>query len=90
MTDVAAADGDAAGLSPGDEQVIRELTARARSGGRELTGEDSLPGKLTKMVAGEWAPWKAGWMIISATRSMTRKDAAPASPATGSPATMTW
>jgi transposase-like protein len=41
---------EAAGLSPADEQVIRELTARARAGGLQLTGEGGLLGKLTKMV----------------------------------------
>jgi transposase-like protein len=37
-------------LSAADEQVIRELTERARSGGLKLTGEDGLLGRLTKMV----------------------------------------
>jgi transposase-like protein len=41
---------ETAGLSPADEQVIRELTARARAGGLQLTGEGGLLGKLTKMV----------------------------------------
>jgi putative transposase len=39
-----------AGLSAADEQVLRELTERARSGGLQLTGEGGLLGKLTKMV----------------------------------------
>jgi putative transposase len=51
MTDVTA---DAArepeGLSAADEQVLRELTERARAGGLKLTGEGGLLGKLTKMV----------------------------------------
>jgi transposase-like protein len=37
-------------LSPADEQVIRELTERARADGLKLTGEDGLLGRLTKMV----------------------------------------
>jgi len=37
-------------LSAADEQVLRELTERARAGGLKLTGEGGLPGKLTKMV----------------------------------------
>jgi putative transposase len=39
-----------AGLSAADEQVLRELTERARAGGLQLTGEGGLLGKLTKMV----------------------------------------
>jgi putative transposase len=41
---------DVAGLSAADEQVLRELTERARAGGLRLTGEGGLLGKLTKMV----------------------------------------
>ena len=41
---------DEAGLSAADEQLLRELTERARSGGLKLTGEGGLLGKLTKMV----------------------------------------
>ena len=41
---------DGAKLSAADEQVLRELTERARSGGLKLTGEGGLLGKLTKMV----------------------------------------
>src|SRR5215470_6945184 len=37
-------------LSPADEQLLRELTERARTGGLKLTGEGGLLGKLTKMV----------------------------------------
>ena len=33
-----------------DEQVLRELTERARAGGLKLTSEGSLLGRLTKMV----------------------------------------
>jgi putative transposase len=33
-----------------DEQVLRELTERARAGGLKLTGEGGLLGRLTKMV----------------------------------------
>ena len=45
-------DRDEAGaeLSAADEQVLRELTERARAGGLKLTGEGGLLGKLTKMV----------------------------------------
>jgi hypothetical protein len=51
MTDVTE-DRDQAGveLSAADEQLLRELTERARSGGLKLTGEGGLLGKLTKMV----------------------------------------
>src|ERR1700684_3721221 len=38
------------GLSAADEQLLRELTERARAGGLKLTGEGGLLGKLTKMV----------------------------------------
>jgi len=49
MTD--AANGyEPAGLSAADEQVLRELTERARAGGLKLTGEGGLLGRLTKMV----------------------------------------
>ena len=37
-------------LSAADEQLLRELTGRARAGGLKLTGEGGLLGKLTKMV----------------------------------------
>jgi putative transposase len=37
-------------LPAADEQLVRELTERARTGGLKLTGEGGLPGKLTKMV----------------------------------------
>ena len=51
MTDVTE-DRDQAGpeLSVADEQVLRELTERARTGGLKLTGEGGLLGRLTKMV----------------------------------------
>jgi putative transposase len=52
MTDVTADEAwDPAGLSAADEQLLRELTKRARAGGLKLTGEGGLLGKLTKMVA---------------------------------------
>jgi putative transposase len=44
-------------LSVADEQVLRELTERARTGGLKLTGKGGLLGRLTKMVIE--APWKA-------------------------------
>src|SRR2546430_12320966 len=51
MTDVTESRGQAgAGLSAADEQVLRELTERARTGGLKLTGEGGLLGRLTKMV----------------------------------------
>jgi putative transposase len=37
-------------LPAADEQLLRELTERARTGGLKLTGEGGLLGKLTKMV----------------------------------------
>ena len=51
MTDVTE-NRDLAGaeLSAADEQVLRELTERARAGGLKLTGEGGLLGRLTKMV----------------------------------------
>ena len=51
MTDVANGQvRDGTGLSAADEQVLRELTERARAGGLKLTGEGGLLGKLTKLV----------------------------------------
>ena len=51
MTDVTQdRDQDGAELSAADEQLLRELTDRARTGGLKLTGEGGLLGKLTKMV----------------------------------------
>jgi hypothetical protein len=41
---------DAAELSAADEQLLRELTERARAGGLQLTGEGGLLGRLTKMA----------------------------------------
>lgn len=37
-------------LSPGDEQLIAELTRRARENGLQLTGKDGLLGRLTARV----------------------------------------
>ncbi|MGO9079830.1 MAG: IS256 family transposase [Streptosporangiaceae bacterium] len=37
-------------LPAADEQLLRELTERARAGGLQLTGEGGLLGRLTKMV----------------------------------------
>jgi putative transposase len=37
-------------LPAADEQLLRELTERARAGGLQLTGAGGLLGKLTKMV----------------------------------------
>ena len=51
MTDVTTGkDQDGVELSAADEQLIRELADRARTGGLKLTGEGGLLGKLTKMV----------------------------------------
>jgi transposase-like protein len=51
VTDVAnVQDRDGAELPAADEQLLRELTERARTGGVQLTGEGGLLGKLTKMV----------------------------------------
>ena len=51
MTDVTTSQGqEPAELSVADEQVLRELTERARGGGLKLTGEGGLLGRLTKMV----------------------------------------
>ena len=51
MTDVTTGQGqDGVELSAADEQLLRELTERARAGGLKLTGEGGLLGKLTKMV----------------------------------------
>ncbi len=51
MTDVTnSASQDVTQLSAADEQVLRELTERARTGGLQLTGEGGLLGRLTKMV----------------------------------------
>ena len=51
MTDVTQdRDQDGIELPAADEQLLRELTGRARTGGLKLTGEGGLLGKLTKMV----------------------------------------
>jgi len=51
MTDVMnSGNQDMAGLSAADEQLLRELTGRARAGGLKLAGEGGLLGQLTKMV----------------------------------------
>ena len=51
VTDVTIGQGqDGPELSAADEQLLRELTERARTGGLKLTGQGGLLGKLTKMV----------------------------------------
>src|SRR5512135_2392089 len=51
MTDVTTGETqEPAALSAADEQLLRQLTERARAGGLKLTGEGGLLGKLTKMV----------------------------------------
>ena len=67
-------------LSAADEQVLRELTDRARAGGLRLTGEGGLLGCLTKMVVE--ARWRVRWTIISATRGTTQQAATAGIPAT--------
>ena len=82
MTDVTTDQGqNEVELSAADEQLLLELTERARTGGLKLTGEGGLLGKLTKMVI-EGARWKASWMIISAMPGMTRPAVMAVIPAT--------
>jgi putative transposase len=51
VTDVmASGQQDAAELSQAEQQLVRELTDRAREDGLKLTGEGGLLGRLTKMV----------------------------------------
>jgi putative transposase len=50
VTDVTTAEITGPALSAAEEQLLRELTERARAGGLKLTGEGGLLGKLTKMV----------------------------------------
>ena len=51
MTDVTTdRDQDEVELSAADEQLVRELTERARTSGLKLTGQGGLLGKLTEMV----------------------------------------
>jgi len=66
MTDVTTEDAAEPELSAADEQLLRELTERARAGGLKLTGEGGLLGKLTRWSSR--APWKASWMTTSAIR----------------------
>ena len=51
MTDVTSSENqDRVELPAADEQLLRELTERVRTGGLKLTGEGGLLGRLTKMV----------------------------------------
>jgi hypothetical protein len=51
VTDVTTShDEDGPELSAADEQLLRELTERARTGGLKMTGEGGLLGRLTRMV----------------------------------------
>jgi putative transposase len=50
VTDVTTGETTEPALSAAEEQLLRELTERARAGGLKLTGEGGLLGKLTKMV----------------------------------------
>ena len=63
-------------LSAADEQVLRELTERARTGGLKLTGEGGLLGRRPSWSSR--APWKASWTITSDMASTTRKAATAA------------
>lgn len=61
MTDVTMDETPERALSAADEQLLRELTERARAGGLKLTGEGGLLGKLTKMVVeGAQRPYADG------------------------------
>jgi putative transposase len=61
VTDVTTDQGQGgAELPAADEQVLRELTERARAVGLRLTGEGGLLGKLTKMVGRGRAGGRAG------------------------------
>jgi hypothetical protein len=73
-------DQDGAEFSAADEQLLRELTERARAGGLKLTGEGGLLGKLPRWWSK--ARWKANWMTIWAMRRMTRPAVTAAIPAT--------
>jgi putative transposase len=50
VTDVTMGEITEPALSAAEEQLLRELSERARAGGLKLTGEGGLLGKLTKMV----------------------------------------
>src|SRR5229473_3560241 len=51
VTDVTTSQGQEPAKQPAaDQQLLRELTERARAGGLRLTGEGGLLGELTKMV----------------------------------------
>jgi hypothetical protein len=72
-------DRDQAGaeLSAADEQVLRELTERARTGGRRrrAAGPPDQDG-------GRGPPWRASWMTISAMASTTPRAVIAAIPVT--------
>ena len=57
-------------LTAADEQVLRELTERARTGGLKLTGEGGLLGKLANMVIE--GPLEGELEVTSAMRRMTQ------------------
>jgi hypothetical protein len=81
VTDVTTdTDQDAVELSAADEQVLSELTERARAGGLRLTGQGGLLAKLTKWWSR--ARWRANWTITSATPGTTRRAATAGIPAT--------
>ena len=65
MTDVTTSESRGqAELPAADEQVLRELTERARAGGLRLTGEGGLLGK----PGGRQSRGRAGWGAVPATR----------------------
>ena len=79
MTDVTTGEGqEPAELSAADEQVLRELTERARTGGLKLTGEGGLLGRLTKMVV-EAPPQPQAAGVIAQAAGRTG-DATPGHP----------
>ena len=65
MTDVTATAIDAV-----NDELVRQLTERARAEGLQLTGEGGLLQKLTKLVME--ARWRANSTIILATASTIR------------------
>jgi hypothetical protein len=75
VTDVTAAAVDAV-----DEELVRQLTERARAEGLQLTVEGGLLQKLTKLVME--SALEANWTIISAMTSTIQPGATAATPAT--------
>ena len=63
-----------------DEQLLRQMSDRARAEGLRLTGEGGLLGRLTKLVVE--SSLKGRWTSIWATASATRSVATAGTPAT--------